>query len=90
MKSHCPRARPWGAALPSPGFCALTRFTPIQGRKGPGCWLPPAEAAHRTYATAWAGTKLRWKPNTDEKEHAALVKLADACPDTVVEYEVVP
>ncbi|MFF0110932.1 hypothetical protein ACFYP8_39615, partial [Streptomyces hirsutus] len=58
--------------------------------KGPGRWLPPAEAAHGTYAADWAGTKLRWKLNTEEKEHAARVKLADACPDTVVEYEVVP
>ncbi|MEU1690522.1 hypothetical protein ABZ590_02785 [Streptomyces hirsutus] len=58
--------------------------------KRAGRRLPPAEAAHGTYAAAWAGTKLRWKLHTDEKEHAALVKLADACPDTVVEYEVVP
>lgn len=62
-----------------------------KAEKGPAAaYVPPAEAAHGTYAAAWAGTKLRWKLNTDEKEHAALVKFADACPDTVVEYEVVP
>ncbi|MFF3932845.1 HNH endonuclease family protein [Streptomyces hirsutus] len=58
--------------------------------RDPADWIPPAESAHCTYAADWTGTKLRWKLNADEKERAALVKLAQACPDTVVEYEAAP
>ena len=58
--------------------------------KDPATWLPPAEAAHCTYAADWTGTKLRWDLTADDKERAALLKLAEACPDTTVQYEAAP
>ncbi|WP_258308662.1 HNH endonuclease family protein [Streptomyces sp. NWU339] len=58
--------------------------------RDPAAWLPPAESAYCTYAADWTGTKLRWQLTADDKERAALVKLAEACLDTVVEYEVAP
>ncbi|MEV0696167.1 HNH endonuclease family protein [Streptomyces sp. NPDC050388] len=58
--------------------------------RDPAAWLPPAESAHCTYAADWTGTKLRWQLTADDEERAALVKLAEACPGTVVEYEVAP
>lgn len=57
--------------------------------KDPATWLPPADAAHCTYAADWTGTKLRWGLTADDKERAALLKLAEACPDTTVQYQVV-
>ncbi|WP_432104455.1 HNH endonuclease family protein [Streptomyces sp. bgisy091] len=53
----------------------------------PATWLPPADSAHCTYAADWTGTKLRWALTVDDKERAALLKLAEACPDTTVRYE---
>ncbi|MFD7972086.1 HNH endonuclease family protein [Streptomyces clavifer] len=58
--------------------------------RDPASWLPPAEAAHCLYASDWTATKLRWQLNADDKERAALVKLAAACPDTTVQYEAAP
>ncbi len=58
--------------------------------KDPSQWLPPASSAQCTYGADWVGTKLRWKLEADEKESAALEKLAADCADTVVEYEVAP
>jgi len=56
--------------------------------KDPALWLPPADAVHCAYGADWSGTKLRWGLSADEKERAALLKLAEACPDTTVQYEV--
>ncbi|MFK3902627.1 HNH endonuclease family protein [[Kitasatospora] papulosa] len=56
--------------------------------KDPAAWLPPADAAHCTYAADWTGTKLRWGLTADGKERAALLKLAEGCPDTTVQYQV--
>lgn len=58
--------------------------------RDPGEWLPPAASAQCTYASDWVATKLRWKLTIDTKEQGALEKLAEDCPDTVVEYEVAP
>ncbi|WP_406387518.1 HNH endonuclease family protein [Streptomyces sp. NBC_00887] len=58
--------------------------------RDPASWLPPAEATHCQYAADWTATKLRWGLNADDKERAALVKLADSCADTTVNYEVAP
>ncbi len=58
-----------------------------KGDKDPAQWLPPAEGAHCTYAADWTATKLRWKLSADEAEKAALLDLAKACSDTMVEYE---
>ncbi|MFD5141595.1 hypothetical protein ACFWMX_36130 [Streptomyces sp. NPDC058378] len=43
-----------------------------------------------TYASDRDATKLRWKLTIDTTEKTALEKLADDCPDTVVEYGVAP
>ncbi|MCX4734676.1 hypothetical protein [Streptomyces sp. NBC_01363] len=37
----------------------------------------------------WTATKLRWKLTADDKERAALEKLAKGCTNTV-KYEVAP
>ncbi|MFJ2094643.1 HNH endonuclease family protein [Streptomyces sp. NPDC087901] len=58
--------------------------------RDPAEWLPPAASAQCVYGADWVGTKLRWKLAADTKERAALNKLAEACPDTVVKYEVAP
>lgn len=58
--------------------------------KDPSQWLPPAASAHCVYAADWTATKLRWKLGADKTEQAALEKLAAACPDTLVEYQVAP
>ncbi|MFB6878508.1 HNH endonuclease family protein [Streptomyces sp. NPDC056323] len=58
--------------------------------RDPAEWLPPAASAQCTYGADWVGTKLRWKLTADDKERAALEKLAKACSETVVKYEVAP
>ncbi|MGW1411002.1 HNH endonuclease family protein [Streptomyces sp. NPDC002403] len=58
--------------------------------RDPAEWLPPASSAQCTYGADWVGTKLRWKLTSDDKERAALEKLAKDCADTVVKYEVAP
>ncbi|MDX3324734.1 HNH endonuclease family protein [Streptomyces sp. ME02-6979-3A] len=58
--------------------------------KDPSNWLPPSASAQCTYGADWVGTKLRWKLQADEKEIAALEKLAAECTDTAVVYEVAP
>ncbi|MFJ2590837.1 HNH endonuclease family protein (plasmid) [Streptomyces sp. NBC_00376] len=58
--------------------------------RDPAEWLPPAASAQCTYSADWVGTKLRWKLTADDKERAALEKLAKNCADTVVKYEVAP
>ncbi|MFI6653219.1 HNH endonuclease family protein [Streptomyces sp. NPDC050529] len=55
--------------------------------RDPADWLPPAASAQCTYGADWVGTKLRWKLTADAKERAALDKLTEGCPDTVVKYE---
>ncbi|MFE5097352.1 HNH endonuclease family protein [Streptomyces sp. NPDC056638] len=58
--------------------------------RDPAEWLPPAASAQCTYGADWVGTKLRWKLTADDKERAALERLAQGCPDAVVKYEVAP
>ncbi|MFI8008373.1 HNH endonuclease family protein [Streptomyces sp. NPDC086010] len=58
--------------------------------KDPATWLPPADAAHCTYGADWTATKLRWDLTADDKERAALLELAEACPDTTVQFEPAP
>ncbi|WP_405721102.1 hypothetical protein [Streptomyces sp. NBC_00046] len=58
--------------------------------RDPAEWLPPAVSAQCTYGADWVGAKLRWKLIADDKERAALEKLAKNCADTVVKYEVAP
>ncbi|MER5619332.1 hypothetical protein [Streptomyces sp. NPDC002215] len=53
--------------------------------KDPSEWMPPANSAKCTYLADWAATKLRWKLATDNKERAALEKLATGCSNTVRE-----
>ncbi|MFJ2271942.1 HNH endonuclease family protein [Streptomyces sp. NPDC087228] len=57
--------------------------------KDPAEWMPPAESARCTYLADWTGTKLRWKLTADDKERAALERLAKGCTNTV-KYEVAP
>ncbi|MCW2766697.1 MAG: hypothetical protein JWO11_2656, partial [Nocardioides sp.] len=42
------------------------------------------------YVRQWTAVKLRWRLRVDAVERAALVKLADACPDTVLRVTRVP
>ncbi|MER5619028.1 HNH endonuclease family protein [Streptomyces sp. NPDC002215] len=56
--------------------------------KDPSEWMPPAAPAKCTYLANWTATKLRWKLSADNKERAALEKLATNCSNTVVKYEV--
>ncbi|MGQ7754824.1 HNH endonuclease family protein (plasmid) [Streptomyces sp. WC2508] len=58
--------------------------------RDPSEWLPPAASAQCTYGADWVGTKLRWKLTADDKERAALEKLAKNCADTAVKYETAP
>ncbi|MEO3978028.1 HNH endonuclease family protein [Streptomyces sp. CAU 1734] len=74
-----------------PSLVAVTaKSNRSKSDKDPAQWLPPAGAAHCRYAADWTATKLRWKLTADEKERAALLKLANTCPDTAVEYETAP
>ncbi|MFE7357442.1 HNH endonuclease family protein [Streptomyces sp. NPDC057543] len=57
--------------------------------KDPSEWMPPAVSAKCTYLADWTATKLRWKLTADDKERAALEKLAKGCTNTV-KYEVAP
>lgn len=45
-------------------------------------------SAKCTYLADWTATKLRWKLSADDKERAALEKLAKGYSNTVVKYEV--
>lgn len=56
--------------------------------KAPSEWMPPANSAKCTYLADWTATKLRRKLSADNKEQAALEKLATGCSNTVVKYEV--
>ncbi|MEU2135159.1 HNH endonuclease family protein [Streptomyces sp. NPDC018352] len=56
--------------------------------KDPSEWMPSANSAKCTYLADWTATKLRWKLTADNKERAALEKLATGCSNTVVKYEV--
>lgn len=58
--------------------------------KDPSEWMPSATSAKCTYLADWTSTKLRWKLTADNKERAALEKLAAGCSNTVVKYEVAP
>ncbi|MFJ1839909.1 HNH endonuclease family protein [Streptomyces sp. NPDC088175] len=61
-----------------------------KGDKDPSDWMPPATSAKCTYLADWTATKLRWKLTADDKERAALEKLATGCSNTVVKYKVAP
>jgi hypothetical protein len=57
--------------------------------KDPSAWLPvPADRCK--YAGDWVADKLRWRLTADAAERDALVRLAEACPQTTVSYEQVP
>lgn len=54
--------------------------------RDPAAWLPPAAAAHCTYAVDWVATKWRWRLAVDGAEAAALTTLlAGTCGQTVVD-----
>lgn len=57
--------------------------------KDPAEWLPNTEVTCR-YIAEWTGDKKRWGLTADADELAALKQLAEACPNTTVEYEVAP
>ncbi|MBT2508622.1 HNH endonuclease [Streptomyces sp. ISL-98] len=56
----------------------------------PSTWLPTVNDVHCQYAAKWTGIKMRWGLTVDAPEKAALVELAEACPDTTVTYEPAP
>ncbi|MGW0731880.1 HNH endonuclease family protein [Streptomyces sp. NPDC002851] len=57
--------------------------------KDPAEWLPNAEVTCR-YLSEWTGAKLRWRLSVDADELGALTQLAEACPDTTVQFEPAP
>ncbi|MFF9691387.1 HNH endonuclease family protein [Streptomyces sp. NPDC014623] len=58
-----------------------------KGDQDPAQWLPPARSAYCAYGADWTAAKLRWKLSADKAEKSALLGLAKACTDTVVEFE---
>lgn len=46
-----------------------------KGMKGPDEWLPPAEAAHCTYAVDWVAIKWRWSLDVRPAEQAELSRI---------------
>ncbi|MFI8007906.1 hypothetical protein [Streptomyces sp. NPDC086010] len=69
------------SATPEPGI-------PHGSKDVPATWLPPADTAHCTYGADWTATKLGWGLTADDKERAALLELAEAGPDTTVQFDV--
>jgi hypothetical protein len=53
----------------------------------PATWMPPAEEARCRYITEWTAVKTRWGLSVDEAEKAKLIRVADRCPDAVVDTE---
>ncbi len=49
---------------------------------GPEQWMPPANRCR--YIEFWASLKHRWRLSVDPAERAALVRYADACPNTTL------
>jgi hypothetical protein len=54
---------------------------------GPEQWLPPTNTCR--YITAWAAVKIRWSLSVDPAEQAALIRLADACPNETLAVQTV-
>lgn len=50
--------------------------------KGPEAWLPPANRC--AYIGQWVAVKIRWGLRVDSVEKAALVRLANACPNVTI------
>lgn len=50
-----------------------------KGDRGPEAWMPPANRCR--YVQVWAAVKHRWRLSVDPAERAALVRLADGCPN---------
>jgi hypothetical protein len=53
-----------------------------KGDRDPAEWLP--EFGTCRYVRQWTVVKLRWRLRVDPVERAALLKLADACPNTML------
>jgi hypothetical protein len=51
-------------------------------------WLPPAADARCHYVDDWVSVKIRWQLSVDLAERAALVRLADTCPDTTLDVPI--
>ncbi len=49
---------------------------------GPEQWMPPANRC--AYIEFWASLKHRWRLNVDPAERTALLRYADACPNTTL------
>lgn len=50
--------------------------------KGPEAWLPPANRC--AYIGQWVAVKIRWGLRVDSVEKAALVRLANSCPNVPI------
>ncbi len=50
--------------------------------KGPEAWLPPANRC--AYIGQWVAVKIRWGLRVDSVEKAALVRLANSCPNVTI------
>lgn len=50
--------------------------------KGPEAWLPPANRC--AYIGQWVAVKIRWGLRVDAVEKAALVRLANSCPNVTI------
>lgn len=50
--------------------------------KGPEAWMPPANRC--AYIGHWVAVKIRWGLRVDSVEKAALVRLANSCPNVTI------
>jgi Protein of unknown function (DUF1524) len=55
-----------------------------KGERDPAEWLPDFGTC--TYVRQWTAVKLRWRLNVDSDERAALIALADGCPNTRLKF----
>ena len=58
-----------------------TQTNGSKGMKGPDEWLPPADAAHCTYAVDWVAIKWRWSLDVRPAEQAELNQILATCID---------
>ncbi len=52
--------------------------------RDPGEWLPPAGRCR--YVAEWTAVKLRWGLRVDSRERAAVIRVADSCPNWLITY----
>ncbi|MFW5418789.1 HNH endonuclease [Nocardiopsis sp. CNT-189] len=70
---------------------ALVAVTARENRQkadqDPATWMPSLTSAHCRYITEWTAVKVRWGLSADRAEHETLTRMAEDCPDAVVDTE---